>query len=366
MSMLSVYGVVATAHRMGVHLTVPGFRSMVSRSEAPAPVERIGRQPFWDAGRIREWAGGPRGKRVEQPPKPGALVLQAPGLLQGEPQGEAAMAYAATRQLPHVIDRMRAVTAGLEEKYREVLEQSTTPPPKFTWTRLIQWTEQMRTVRAAGEWSEEGWEELHAAGDVLRVARADLAAARAWLDTAGPWLEWARREERARADHEAFDAMLRGYMDHHGALLAARAVPIKDWVSAQWPRLAYVLDSRGNMLPVSATENWATVPPDRVHLAGVDVSYNWELPDVWPHPSRLSWIPATGDLYLVPAINREGSNPSVVPLAVLPHEADRRPSMKGVIEWLRPFEALSGEWGAVGLLAEELRVREQAQWWGVV
>lgn len=365
MSSLSVYGVVATAHRLGVHLTVPGFRSMVSRSEAPVAIERVGRQPFWDATQIREWAGGRRGSRSAQPAAPGALVLQARDLLRDEPEGDAATAYAAIRQLPHVIGRLRAVTAHLEEEYQNALERSTTPTSRFTLAGWIRWTEQMRAVRAAGERSEAYWDELRAAGDALRAARSDLAAARSWLDAAGPWIEWVRREERARSDHETFDAMLRGYMDHHGADLASRAVPVKDWVEEDRRRLAYVLDRRGQISPIETAEHWAAVRPAGIHLEGVDVSYNWELPDAWALPARLSWIPSTGDLYLVPAVNRDEASPTVVPLAMLPHEGACRPSRDSVLSWLRPFEAMSHEYGAVGLLAEELRVREQVQWWGV-
>lgn len=340
----SVYGALAVAHAHGVHLTESSFRSAVSRGKAPRPALSEGRQPYWQRSDITSWATGfTDGRRGERPPAPGALALRAPENLKGDVSGELEQAYQAATQLPEEISNLEQTIAALEQRY-----QSITAPPeptsKASKTGPLNLRELFKNARSARSDEQTlAWltPYLDETRDELTSARHDLGRAIEWLPKAQAWIEWAQYRLTTRGEHGSFTRWLENQSAAHAD--TGRTVTVTDWIAED--------DAR-----VARTETTHSGEP-RTILNGADFGYSWTVPGI-DRDCRMSWIQATGELYLV---NADPARQHIVRvIATIP----RGTSIDEMISWLEPFESIMDTPGAYGLLMLEIALQQTTDWAG--
>lgn len=350
---LSIYGAIALAHSLGVHLTESSFRSAVSRERAPRAAFTENRQPYWDRQTIATWANSyTDGRRGDTPAAPGPLNLQAAHLLTGTPGSDVEHAHHAIAQLPAIISDLERATTDQESAYARAAKNAEPPQLEdFTLKGIARLLRESRSARTTAQTLDTYAEHLTHAQALLDATRHDLDHANTWLTRAHAYTEWAAQQRHTRDQHATFTQWL------NQTPTIGHTTPIDTWIRDDPRRIAYINGhSKMRQWNDLTDHERDALPTDDIILNGADFGYKWHVPDI-NGTCRLSWISATNELYLV--ATPTPNPPNVTTLTTLPNDT----SLEAVIAWMNPFErALHENPNAYGLLAREITYQNNTGW----
>lgn len=376
---MSKNALLATFYKKGFGQTPATFASNVSRDKAPKPDLHLARTPLWAPESVEAHEPPADRRREAEPTQPGPLELDtikmfekaeglpgnsAPRLL-ANADGPFDLARLAVLHLPEFISEWAAAADSHENEATQAHIAAAQAEEKvpYIFSNPVRWLRLSRESRASWERSSEQWARADGAHDVVEAAQADLDRAEAWLTRAKSWAAWWEQDVESRRTHKALDTWLADLLEEHRPR-PEHLVRTLDWVTENPTRIAFINDmgdhrEKATVWARLTPEQRAGLEPGQIILGGGDLGYNWRVPGL-DERCRLSFVQATGELYLVASRSASGRGGVVLPLCTIPHT-----SFDAVIQWVAPFERMLSHPSAYGLLVEEVRLQEKLGWPGV-
>lgn len=365
--LVSVYGAVALSWGKGRRCTESTFRTYVSRGDAPEPVTRVRRQPFWSRAQLGAWLAADVDQRRSAPVDPPALELADPGLLDvEEDSGDAVFAAQALERLPGVIAELEQIVGANRRRQEAVVERHQDAVlTSLSPGAIVEWAMASRRARADQQEIERLAGRVDRALPHLQAARGDLERTKQWIEQVRAWSTAVATDLAAERESRTADAWLRGLDEH---LPLDGALPTVEYALADPSRVSYLINSGQGPWGAFAPEQkplWGDLSPEErravdpgaIVLDGADFGYRWSIP-IRAGEWRLSWH--RSEMYF--EFRSPHEDPIVLPLASIEPPATL---LRDEIEWLAPFERIQSTPGAAGLLLREIELEDSVGWPGL-
>lgn len=351
-----MYGAVALSWWKGRRCTESTFRTYVSRGDAPEPVTRVRRQPFWSRKQLEAWLAADVDQRRAAPVDPPALELADPSLLDvEEDSGDAIRAAQALEQLPGVIAELEQIVGANQRRQDAVVERHQDAVlTSLSPGAIVEWAMASRRARAEEQEIELLAGRVDRALPHLQAARGDLERTKQWIEQVRAWSTAVATDLAAERESRTADAWLRGLDDH---LPLDGALTTVEYALADPARVSYLISSGQRTWADLSPEERRAVEPGAIVLDGADFGYRWVIP-IRAGEWRLSW--RRSEMYF--ELRAPHEDPIVLPLASIEPPAAL---LRDEIEWLAPFERIQSTPGAAGLLLREIELEDSVGWPGL-